>query len=83
MYPSAIDLQVLFHLNDVLKEHGYETTIHTLDGCTFNGIQFIDLDENNLEAILEIANDFLKDRFMRIEATNEENTEFKLMSILE
>ncbi len=66
MYACTIDFQMLYQINMLLKEKGYNVTIHTIGGCSCNGIELKNLNDSNRELIKEIINDYLKNKYMYI-----------------
>ena len=65
---KTIDFNTLVQMNQLLKVKGIEYSLQSLGGCTFSGMELRqDGKVSNIEDIVEILNDFLKDKWMRVE----------------
>lgn len=74
MYSSIIDFNMLVEINKLLKENNFSASMHSIGGCACCGVKINDLSEDNREKVLELINNYLKNKFMYlVEDPNDKN----------
>ncbi|MEG0313993.1 MAG: hypothetical protein RR646_01880 [Erysipelotrichaceae bacterium] len=70
---KVMDLITMNNVNMYLKKQGIEYSLHTVGSCACNGVYLrCDGTEHNLEEILILINEFIKDKFIKLESNKED-----------
>lgn len=83
MYSCTIDFQMLYEINKVLKDNGYDCSIHTIGGCSCNGVELKGLTTSNRIEVLNLINAYLKTKFMYLVDDSTNENYFQTKSVFE
>lgn len=62
---ATVDVIMVLKLNQILKEHGLEYTLHTVGGCSCCGLELkCHGKEENIDDILKIINEYLATKWL-------------------
>lgn len=65
MYTCTIDFQMLYQINLIFKENKLAVSLHTIGGCSCNGVELRNLTDNSeRQKAKDLANAFLKTKYL-------------------
>ncbi len=82
--PNVIHFNMIVEINQLLKEAGYDYTMHSVGGCTCCGVRLRCFGKQvAMSQLINLINAFLKDKFMYVEQSDYDEQVLDVMSLFD
>lgn len=66
MFTSQVDMKMVLEINKSLRAHQLQSEVHTYSGCATCGLMLVRKNNEDINRILDIIQDYLDTKWMKV-----------------